>query len=464
MSRIKPFKLVIGSTQSPEINKIATNNYDQENTIEYEGNNNYMINAAQKRKLLSKNALDKNKISPSNKSIVKPSILNQPNIKAVKQQKKAIRDKRRREITNDIEDMDLSNNNITHEESNNNSESVRATNFDKPQPNTPNENNYQDNNSNTIPEKVKTKGKRNMTEIQMLKPENKFNILEEANNLYPKISLTQLLSASPSIRKDLEQGCKPRVEKILYTIQNLNIPILCGKIGNKSVKILFDTGANVNIITKNSLEELENVIINNCDLSETITIADGTIFHTNSYINLKLTINNNLTVNEKFYIIDYTNPFFNIILGRGIQKKYRLYIDPDDDCLYQKTKKGIKRITEIYNNHTSLKTPMCNAIIIEKNKGIGSTLLQKEEDKLEHPTCCLSRTLSINYNKPIKSITDYKPLLGLLKKNIPNNNRHARWIEEFNKYKTNLVYQKRKRNLFDDALSRLSSKDSEAIL
>ena len=101
MSRIKPFKLVIGSTQSPEINKIATNNYDQENTIEYEGNNNYMINAAQKRKSLSKNALDKNKISPSNKSIVK-----------------AIRDKRRREITNDIEDMDLSNNNITHEESN----------------------------------------------------------------------------------------------------------------------------------------------------------------------------------------------------------------------------------------------------------------------------------------------------------------------------------------------------------
>jgi hypothetical protein len=153
MSRIKPFKLVIGSTQSPEINKIATNNYDQEYTIEYEGNNNYMINAAQKRKSLSRNALDKNKISPSNKSIVKPSILNQPNIKAVKQQKKAIRDKRRREITNDIEDMDLSNNNITHEESNNNSDSVQTTNFDQPQSNTPNENNYQNNNSNAIPEK-----------------------------------------------------------------------------------------------------------------------------------------------------------------------------------------------------------------------------------------------------------------------------------------------------------------------
>jgi len=83
----------------------------------------------------------------------------------------------------------------------------------------------------------------------MLKTENKFNILDEANNLYPKISLTQLLSASLSIRKDLEQGCKPRVEKILYSTQNWNIPILCGKTGNNEVKILFDTGANINIIT-----------------------------------------------------------------------------------------------------------------------------------------------------------------------------------------------------------------------
>jgi len=39
-------------------------------------------------------------------------------------------------------------------------------------------------------------------------------------------------------------------------------------------------------------------------------------------------------------------------------------------------------------------------------KNIRSTLLKKEEDKLEHPICCISRTLSINNNKPIKFITD----------------------------------------------------------
>ena len=52
----------------------------------------------------------------------------------------------------------------------------------------------------------------------------------------------------------------------------------------------------------------------------------------------------------------------------------------------------------------------------------------------------------------------------MLKKSIPNNNRHARWIEEFNNYKTNLVYEKRKRNLFADILSGLLSKVSNSII
>ena len=48
---------------------------------------------------MPKNTLDKNKIFPNNKSIVKPSVLNQLNIKKVKQQKKVIRNTRRRKIS-----------------------------------------------------------------------------------------------------------------------------------------------------------------------------------------------------------------------------------------------------------------------------------------------------------------------------------------------------------------------------
>ena len=39
-----------------------------------------------------------------------------------------------------------------------------------------------------------------------------------------------------------------------------------------------------------------------------------------------------------------------------------------------------------------------------------------------------------------------------------------RWIEEFNKYKIELKYEKRKKNVFIDTLSRLPSKDRKDII
>jgi hypothetical protein len=108
-------------------------------------------------------------------------------------------------------------------------------------------------------------------------------------------------------------------------------------------------------------------------------------------------------------------------------------------------------------------------------KGIGGVLLQREEDKLEHPIYCVSRSLKPaeeNYsitdleglaviyslkkfreyivsNKQITTvITDHKPLLGFFENSIPTKNRHFRWIEEFNKYKIKFIYEKGKSNIF----------------
>jgi len=118
--------------------------------------NSYLINTVQKKKPSNKNALDENKILTSNKSIVKPSVLNQPNIKAVKQQKKAIWDKRRREITNDENNIDIPNDNLIHEESRNNNYAIQTTVNVEQQSNTSNRNNnIQNNNLNTTPDKIK---------------------------------------------------------------------------------------------------------------------------------------------------------------------------------------------------------------------------------------------------------------------------------------------------------------------
>jgi len=99
--------------QSPRINKIA-NQYSPlpyDNVTSNENDNYYSINAAQKRKINVK-SVDKNKISPSNKSIIKSSILNQPNnsqnLRNLKLQKKAMRDSRRsmsEDSTEEMEDM-----------------------------------------------------------------------------------------------------------------------------------------------------------------------------------------------------------------------------------------------------------------------------------------------------------------------------------------------------------------------
>jgi len=98
--RRRTFKLNYRSILSPKITKIASSNQSRNylNNINNENNQILQINVAQKKKVPT-NTLDKNKIFPNNKSIVKPYLLNQLNIKKVKQQKKVIRNTRRRKIS-----------------------------------------------------------------------------------------------------------------------------------------------------------------------------------------------------------------------------------------------------------------------------------------------------------------------------------------------------------------------------
>jgi len=215
-----------------------------------------------------------------------------------------------------------------------------------------------------------------MTEIQLLEKDQKFNITEEFKNLFPKINLSQLLAASPSIRKELEQKLKPRVEKIICSIANTNIPIIIGESYNIPLKVLFDTGANINIITQESYNKLKCKNINKMDKEIEIKLADNTIVLTNYYTDLKLKINDKLVIYDKFYIIDYTNPFYDIIIGRSIQKKYRILIDPDDDSIYQKNyNNSLTKIVEIINDNGN-DTPLINAVIIidEEEKEFNKTL------------------------------------------------------------------------------------------
>ena len=362
--------------QSPKIIKIANKDSPQINSTINKKVTPYTFNTIQKRKITTK-TLDKNKISPNNKSIIKPSILNQPNTRILKQQKKSIRDARRRKISNDtdeeMEDVQDENNSEeiienspinSKENSDNNSNKNKPINnqINNEELNNNKNNNYQKENS---PRKQITK--KNMTEIQMIESGDKFSIIKEANKLYPQITLAQLLSASPTLRKELEQGCKPKIEKLICSLNNPDIPLIVGEIEGRNLKILYDSGANINVITTNGFNKLKNKEIEECE-PQNITFADGTSVSSKSVTTLKININNSCTIIEKFYIVDFNNPYFDIVMGRKIQKKYRLYLDPDDDCIYQKNKNNPKKITKIINNNNIDDIPLMNSIVITKEE------------------------------------------------------------------------------------------------
>jgi len=256
---------------------------------------------------------------------------------------------------NNLNDNNNNNNNIT---SDNTIESI----------NTQSKPNEQVNQNSNKVIKRKTVNKRNMTEIQMLDVNDKFSITEEAKNLFPHINLAQLLSISPALRKELELGCKPKTERIVCSFTFPNIPIIIGEIEGKYLRILYDTGANVNVITTNGLNKLSNQNIVEKSEEQTITIANGTSVSTKLSTTLMINVNNYCTFKEDFYIIDYVNPYFDVIFGRGIQKKYRLFIDPDDDCIYQKNKKGAKMITEIIPNNEINDVSLVNTVVVSNYK------------------------------------------------------------------------------------------------
>ena len=62
-------------------------------------------------------------------------------------------------------------------------------------------------------------------------------------------------------------------------------------------------------------------------VEQNITLPNGSIVPTKYYVPLKININDSCNIYEKSYIINQDNPYFDIIFGRSIQKKYKLLID-----------------------------------------------------------------------------------------------------------------------------------------
>jgi len=112
-----------------------------------------------------------------------------------------------------------------------------------------------------------------------------------------------LLSISPALRKELELGCKSKTERIICSFTNPNIPIIIGEIEGKYLIILYDTGANVNVITTNGLSKLSKQNIVEKDEKQTITIANGTSVSTKLSTTLMINVNNSCILKKTFTLL-----------------------------------------------------------------------------------------------------------------------------------------------------------------
>ncbi len=112
----------------------------------------------------------------------------------------------------------------------------------------------------------------------------------------------------------------------------------------KHLKILYDTGANINIITTNGLNKLLDAEINESQEEQSITIANGTSVSTKLFTNLKININNSCTLIEKFYIINQTNPYFDIILEGEFKRNTDFLLTQMTIAFIKRQKKSPKRL------------------------------------------------------------------------------------------------------------------------
>ncbi|KAG0440254.1 hypothetical protein DMUE_1874 [Dictyocoela muelleri] len=110
---------------------------------------------------------------------------------------------------------------------------------------------------------------------------------------------------------------------------NLDMRIV--RMNGKTMKVLFDTWSSLNIITKNYIKTFENTEIKKkLDSPISIKLLNRTSIKSDLKAKL-VVIYQNKKIHENFFIID--NGIVDIIIGRGLIKKFENKVFPDECCI-----------------------------------------------------------------------------------------------------------------------------------
>ena len=291
--------------------------------------------------------------------IIDPSIINNKTIQDAKKYNKEMKDKRRLEEDISYDKVDVQ----VNEENTNVVNKKKFLEFLKP--------------------------------ILMMKDKKAYDLYEALANANAGITFAQLFAVSPFLKKlcakglkldrsppntinslvefdedlsDLEKACvvgfnsyledseklmDPNIEHQLKAMMDTKIVIVIGFLKDTPVRVLVDSGASINAITSSFFSKIKsNVTVVEAKKTWFKVAGTGSIT-SEKLVKLKVDFTD-VSVEELFWVIDDDSSSYDIIFGRGIQKKYRLLIDPDDDGLYVKTSKGLSFIaTAAEENNTS---------------------------------------------------------------------------------------------------------------
>jgi len=323
----------------------------------------------------------------------------------------------------------------------------------------------QDNNTNNIKQTVnKKRFLEFLKPILMMKDKKAYDLYEALANTNVGITFAQLFAVSPFLKKlcdkglkldrsvsnsintieefdeelsDLEKACvvglnsyledndvhkDTTMENHLKTMVDTKIVIVTGFVHDSPVRVLVDSGASINAITKSFYKKIQSKVTTVESKETWFKVAGKGFIMSNCLVRLRVKFTN-ISIEEMFWVIDDDSSSYDIVIGRGIQKKYRLFIDPDDDGLYLKTDKGLTciataveetkgSINEIYKitvlNDLLINTSFNNNIFVINSNDELNKLINEFGDVLVNSidevsiSCANPHTIPLINNKPIK--------------------------------------------------------------
>jgi len=228
-----------------------------------------------------------------------------------------------------------------------------------------------------IPKKEKNKFSDLLRTTLMLKDRKEYNLFDALNDANANISFAQLFTVSPTLRRLCIKGLKlnpndiREINKIenfhinediatlsnsisneinnkfshsnnnnelpnhINSINSSHISSVIAKVDDLDVKVLIDTGSDVNVINQSFYNKISNKYKITNTNNVYFKLASNTIISSNKTVILIIKFNN-IKIRASFWILEDNDPCYGIILGRQAQRNYNLYLGPDDNLFVKK--------------------------------------------------------------------------------------------------------------------------------